>query len=75
MDVGIAPEVLRQLAEAEAARRPKSTGPEDVKELEKQMVGLGCELVFQCTDENLFKYATGYNAPSEWCDMSADANC
>ncbi|CAL8466800.1 g6336 [Coccomyxa elongata] len=38
MGVGIAPEVLRQLAEAEAARRPKSTGPEDVKELEKQMM-------------------------------------
>jgi hypothetical protein len=39
LEVSIAPEVLRQLAEAEAARGTDSTPAKDVKELEKQMVG------------------------------------
>jgi hypothetical protein len=38
LEVGIAPEVLRQLAEAEAARGPDPGDAADVKELEKQMV-------------------------------------
>ncbi len=73
MDVGIAPEVLRQLAEAEAARRPKSTGPEDVKELEKQMVGHFCLLVLQPTDT--WNPATTHPMPSDRGAMCTDANC
>lgn len=38
LEVGIAPEVLRQLAEAEAARGPEPGDLADIKQLEKQMV-------------------------------------
>ncbi|EIE26496.1 hypothetical protein COCSUDRAFT_46110 [Coccomyxa subellipsoidea C-169] len=38
LEVGIAPEVLRQLAEAEAARGPEPGDLADIKQLEKQMM-------------------------------------
>ena len=38
LQVGYSPEVVRQLAEAEAARGGKHTDPKSLKDLEKQMV-------------------------------------
>jgi len=38
IDIGISPEVLKQLAEAEARGSGKETSPQSLKDIERQMV-------------------------------------
>lgn len=38
IDIGVSPEVLKQLAEAEARGSGKETSPQSLKDIERQMV-------------------------------------